>query len=96
MATKTPRRMGRGVGENGFAVFQWRYKDVEGVQRIWRPDDNNYSIVMGGVILIAVILDQLVHLWQEKRRTRMAGKAGEQVAVGFPVGAAGETKAGEK
>jgi len=61
--------------ENGFAVFQIRYTDHEGVRRIWRPDDNWYFIVMGAVILIAVILDQVVHLVQERRRTRGAAKA---------------------
>ncbi|HEV8607379.1 MAG TPA: ABC transporter permease [Tepidisphaeraceae bacterium] len=70
--------------ENGFAVFQIRYTDSEGVRRIWRPDDNWYFIVMGAVILIAVILDQVVHLLQEKRRTRQAGQT-PQAAVGFPV-----------
>ncbi len=80
--------------ENGFAVFQIRYTDSEGVRRIWRPDDNWYFIVMGAVILIAVILDQVVHLLQEKRRTRQAGQT-PQVAGGFPV-VPGETKAGEK
>jgi ribose transport system permease protein len=61
--------------ENGFNVFQIRYNDPDGVRRIWRPDDNWYFIVMGAVILIAVILDQVVHLVQERRRTRSAGKA---------------------
>ena len=70
--------------ENGFAVFQIRYTDSQGMRRIWRPDDNWYFIVMGAVILIAVILDQVVHLLQEKRRTRQAGQT-PQVPTGFPV-----------
>jgi ribose transport system permease protein len=39
----------------------------------WKPDENWRYIVIGGVILVAVILDQIVHLVQEKRRTRAAG-----------------------
>ncbi len=70
--------------ENGFAVFQIRYTDSQGIRRIWRPDDNWYFIVMGAVILIAVILDQVVHLIQEKRRTRSAGTT-PQVPTAFPV-----------
>jgi ribose transport system permease protein len=70
--------------ENGFAVFQIRYTDGQGIRRIWRPDDNWYFIVMGAVILIAVILDQVVHLIQDRRRTRSAGSS-PQVPTGFPV-----------
>jgi ribose transport system permease protein len=70
--------------ENGFAVFQIRYTDAAGIRRIWRPDDNWYFIVMGAVILIAVILDQVVHLLQEKRRTRAAGQT-PQVPTRFAV-----------
>jgi ribose transport system permease protein len=60
--------------ENGFAVFEWSYKDAAGRFRAWKLDENWYYIVMGAVILIAVILDQIVHLVQERRRTRSAGK----------------------
>jgi ribose transport system permease protein len=39
----------------------------------WRPNENWRNIIIGAVILIAVILDQLVHLYQERRRTRRGG-----------------------
>lgn len=71
--------------ENGFAVFQIPYKDHDGIRRIWRPDDNWYFIVMGAVILIAVILDQVVHLIQEKRRTRQAGQTPQAPIAGISV-----------
>ena len=38
----------------------------------WRPNENWKLIVIGGVILVAVILDQIVHLAQARRRTRGA------------------------
>lgn len=41
--------------------------------RDWRPDDNWKYIIIGAVILIAVVLDQVVHITQERRRTRRAG-----------------------
>ena len=46
------------------------------------------------VILIAVILDQVVHLIQERRRTRSAGTT-PQVPTGFPV-VSSETQAAQK
>jgi ribose transport system permease protein len=71
--------------ENGFAVFEFLYRDVSGRVRAWKLDENWYSWVMGAVILIAVILDQVVHLVQERRRTRSAGKPGPPLPQGFPV-----------
>ncbi|QOV90508.1 ABC transporter permease [Humisphaera borealis] len=41
----------------------------------WRPDENWKMIIIGSVILIAVILDQLVHIVQARRRTRRAAIA---------------------
>jgi ribose transport system permease protein len=61
------------VIENGINIFQFRYTDAEGIRRIWRIDQNQTQIIIGGVILIAVILDQLVHMAQAARRTRKAG-----------------------
>jgi ribose transport system permease protein len=69
--------------ENGFNTAQIVIRDDAGkVVRRLTPDENWYYIVMGAVILIAVILDQVVHLFQEKRRTRQAGQArdGEEKA----------------
>ncbi len=59
--------------DNGLDVFHIRYKDASGVEQLWKPDENWKNIVIGVVILLAVILDQLVHLIQKRRRTRAAG-----------------------
>ncbi|HEX4793185.1 MAG TPA: ABC transporter permease [Humisphaera sp.] len=63
------------VIEDGLDMFQVKYRDAAGRPQLWKPDDNWKYIVIGAVILVAVILDQLVHLIQEKRRTRAAGAA---------------------
>jgi ribose transport system permease protein len=65
------------VIDNGINMFQLHYVDVSKVPRIWRLDPNWTFIIIGGVILVAVILDQTVHLVQEKRRIRAAGAAAE-------------------
>jgi ribose transport system permease protein len=61
------------VINNGIIMFQIRYHDPDGTKRIWRVDDNWEFIIIGGVILAAVIIDQLAHLVQSRRRTRLAG-----------------------
>ncbi len=58
---------------NGINMFQYKYKDAEGIRRIWRLDPNWNFIIIGAVILIAVILDQVAHIVQANRRTRKAG-----------------------
>jgi ribose transport system permease protein len=60
------------VIDNGINMFQLPYTDHEGIQRIWRLDPNSTFVIIGGVILIAVILDQTVHMVQAKRRIRFA------------------------
>jgi ribose transport system permease protein len=62
------------VIDNGINMFQAQYVDKDGVPRIWRLDPNWTFIIIGGVILVAVVLDQVVHLVQEKRRIRGAGE----------------------
>src|SRR4029079_12434383 len=71
------------VIDNGINMFQLRYEDTSGVPRIWRLNPNWTFIIIGGVILAAVILDQVVHFVQAARRTRRAG-----VAAAVPVAAA--------
>jgi ribose transport system permease protein len=61
------------VIDNGINMFQVRYVDAEKLPRIWRLDPNWTFIIIGMVILVAVVLDQVVHLVQAKRRIRMAG-----------------------
>ena len=42
----------------------------EGRPTVWHPNENSKEIVFGAVILTAVILDQIAHIIQAKRRTR--------------------------
>jgi ribose transport system permease protein len=60
------------VIDNGINMFQLPYVDADGIQRIWRLDNNWTFIIIGAVILVAVILDQAVHLLREKRRLRQS------------------------
>jgi ribose transport system permease protein len=61
------------VIDNGINMFQLRYLDQEGIARIWRLNSNWTFVIIGSVILVAVVLDQLVHMVQAARRTRRAG-----------------------
>jgi len=61
------------VIDNGINMFQLNYKDIDQIARIWRLDPNWTYIIIGGVILVAVILDQTVHLVQQRRRIRTLG-----------------------
>jgi ribose transport system permease protein len=63
------------VIDNGINMFQFRYEETGGIPRIWRLNPNWTFIIIGGVILVAVILDQVVHMVQASRRTRKAGAA---------------------
>lgn len=58
------------VIDNGINMFQFRYHTPEGHPRIWRLDPNWNFIIIGAVILIAVILDQVAHLVRAAQRTR--------------------------
>jgi ribose transport system permease protein len=60
------------VIDNGINMFQVRYVDEDGIRRVWRLDPNWTFIIIGAVILLAVVLDQLAHLLQAKRRARAA------------------------
>ncbi|WP_437302289.1 ABC transporter permease [Sorangium sp. So ce388] len=62
------------VIDNGINMFQVLYSDG-GVRRIWRLDPNWTFVIIGSVILVAVVFDQVVHIVQEQRRTRRAGDA---------------------
>jgi ribose transport system permease protein len=90
------------VIDNGINMFQFLYRDARGFRRIWRLDQNWTFIIIGGVILVAVILDQVVHIVQARRRTRRAGASAgsggtppsppglEPVPVAAPAGAEAE------
>ena len=72
------------VIDNGINMFQIRYQDQEGTPRLWRLNPNWTFIIVGTVILVAVILDQVVHMVQAARRIRHAGAAA--VAASPPAG----------
>ncbi|MES1179000.1 MAG: ABC transporter permease [Myxococcales bacterium] len=60
------------VIDNGINMFQIPYEDRDGVPRLWRLNPNWTFIIVGGVILLAVVLDQVVHVVQAARRVRAA------------------------
>jgi ribose transport system permease protein len=64
------------VIDNGINMFQWIYRDASGARRTFRLDNNWTFIIIGAVILIAVILDQVAHVIQSKRLTRRAATEG--------------------
>jgi len=61
------------VIDNGINMFQVQYTDGDGIRRIWRLNPNWNWIIVGAVILVAVILDQVVHMVQAARRLKEAG-----------------------
>ena len=61
------------VIDNGINMFQWAYHDAAGTRRIFRLDNNWTFIIIGGVILAAVVLDQVAHIVQTRRQTRSGG-----------------------
>lgn len=70
------------VIDNGINMFQVQYTDPEGIRRIWRLNPNWNFIIVGAVILVAVILDQVVHMVQAARRLKEA--AAPKPAAGPP------------
>ena len=60
------------VIRNGINLFKFTWHDASGALRESRLDSNWNDVIIGSVILIAIILDQLVHIAQAKRRTRKA------------------------
>jgi ribose transport system permease protein len=73
------------VIDNGINMFQLRYTDPDGIRRIWRIDQNQTQIIIGGVILVAVVLDQVIHIVQANRRTRKAGSMAASPPSAFDV-----------
>jgi ribose transport system permease protein len=63
------------VIDNGINMFQIPYTDDRGVARIWRLDPNWTFVIVGAVILLAVVLDQVAHMLHSARRTRAATAA---------------------
>ncbi|MBV9949168.1 MAG: ABC transporter permease [Myxococcales bacterium] len=77
------------VIDNGINMFQIRYVDGAGVPRIWRLDTNWTFVIIGSVILVAVVLDQLVHMAQASRQTRQAATAAPPARTVTSTGSAG-------
>jgi ribose transport system permease protein len=68
------------VIDNGINMFQLRYRDESGIPRLWRLNPNWTFIIVGAVILVAVVLDQVVHMVQAARRIRRASIAAHEPA----------------
>jgi ribose transport system permease protein len=66
---------------NGINMFQLPYR-VAGRRHEWKIPTEWTEVIIGGVLLLAVVLDQIAHIVQAKRRTRRVIPAGPQ---GFPV-----------
>jgi ribose transport system permease protein len=62
------------VIRNGINLFKFTYHDATKALQEFRLGSNWNDVIIGAVILIAVILDQLVHIAQAKRRTRKAAE----------------------
>lgn len=58
------------VMENGINMFKITFTDAEGAVRVWRLDENWKNMIIGGMILGAVVLDQLTHIVRDRRRRR--------------------------
>ena len=71
------------VIQNGINMFHIAYHD--GMRKMfWTPKTDWENIIIGGVILIAVILDQVAHVVQASRRTRKVGSAPQPPAPLLP------------
>ncbi|MGE5608230.1 MAG: ABC transporter permease [Bacillota bacterium] len=68
------------VIDNGINMFQFRYTTVEGIKRIWRLDPNWNFIIIGGVILAAIIIDQVAHMLQAKQSIRSDVRSAKRIA----------------
>jgi ribose transport system permease protein len=64
------------VIDNGINMFQIAYDDASGIARLWRLNPNWTFVIVGAVILMAVILDQGVHVLRAGRNLGK-GKAGK-------------------
>jgi ribose transport system permease protein len=70
------------VIDNGINMFQLRYTDADGIRRLWRLDPNWTFIIVGAVILIAVVLDQVLHMVQSVRRIRAGAPTAPPATAG--------------
>jgi ribose transport system permease protein len=68
------------VIDNGINMFQFHYR-ADGHRHIWRLDPNWTYVIIGAVILIAVILDQVAHILESSRRKRRVAEIAGPVAA---------------
>jgi ribose transport system permease protein len=66
------------IMDNGINMFQVPYTDAQGSRQSWRLDENWRNMINGGVILGAVILDQVTHILRDRRRRLRAGKKSDK------------------
>jgi ribose transport system permease protein len=65
---------------NGINMFQWIYH-VGARRQVWHIPTEWTEWIIGGVLLIAVALDQIAHIVQARRRTRKVVQAPPAVAA---------------
>jgi ribose transport system permease protein len=58
------------VIENGINMFKISYTDAGGALREWHLSDTWRNVIIGGVILGAVVLDQVTHIVRDRRRRK--------------------------
>lgn len=75
------------VIDNGINMFQLRYTDGDGIRRLWRLNPNWTFVIVGAVILIAVVLDQVVHMVQAARSIRAGAPAAPPAPNDPPIAA---------
>lgn len=56
------------VIENGINLFKLTFKDDKGVVTEWRLGSQYLYVVIGAVILLAVIIDQVIHEIGQRRK----------------------------
>jgi ribose transport system permease protein len=62
------------IMENGINMFKINYTDASGKPAEWGLNDNWRDIVIGAVILGAIVLDQVTHILQDRKKLQAAGK----------------------
>lgn len=72
------------VLDNGINMFKLTFTDAAGKSVIWSLSDNWRNVIIGAVILVAVILDQMSHVLRNRKRTASA-QAKPVPALGPPV-----------
>jgi ribose transport system permease protein len=60
---------------NGINLFEYTYRNAEGTTNVFRIGPEWEYVIVGLVILMAVVLDQVVHMVQARRRTRRTAAA---------------------